>query len=71
MTPAHHPSLEEVLNSTVDYAVAPTIIGAAYLAYIPSAAAAMAALWYAIRIWETDTVQKWWQGAGFIPKNKD
>ena len=47
-----------VAKTGIDYAVAPTVTVAAVLGYMPAIAALLGVIWYAIRIWQTCSVQR-------------
>lgn len=49
----------DAIKSGVDYGVAPTVVAASMLQYLPEVAALFGLIWYAIRIWETCTVRGW------------
>lgn len=51
--------LDDAVLATVDYGVAPGLTLAVLLGWLPHIAAALAVVWYLIRLWETETVKEW------------
>lgn len=49
--------MNEPIKTTVDYAAAGTAV-AAIADWLPKVAALFTILWYAVRLWETETVRK-------------
>lgn len=49
-----------LISHAVDTVSAGAIV-ASFLGFLPPIAALAATLWYAVQIWESHTVQKWWR----------
>jgi hypothetical protein len=50
---------DEIVKQTLDAASVVTVLGT-LMDVLPAIAALFTIVWTAIRIWETDTVQTWW-----------
>lgn len=57
MEPDHH---IRVVTAVADTISAGAIVGS-ILGWFPPIAALAATVWYAVQIWESHTVQKWWR----------
>lgn len=60
MSVQDHDNHIRVLTHVADTISAGAILGT-FLGYMPPLAALAAIIWYAVQIWESHTVQKWWR----------